>query len=47
MDTKEITDNGYKVAKEREISKIGASLKEIYSSLLEKSKHKFAIFKKN
>ena len=36
MDTKEITDNGYKVAKEREINKIGASLKEIYSSLLEK-----------
>lgn len=36
MNTKEITDNGYKVAEEREISKIGASLKEIYSSLLNK-----------
>ena len=36
MDTKELANNGYKVAEEREISKIGASLKEIYSSLLDK-----------
>lgn len=35
-DTKKITENGYKVAEEREISKIGASLKEIYASLLDK-----------
>ncbi len=35
-DTNQITENGYKIASEREISKIGSSLKEIYTSLLNK-----------